>query len=711
MRGYLEKDKGNKKNILSKFKECSKKKKMTVMSIAIVVVLFVISGISAFADNIQTDLGLSGQVTNYIKLNTCKVVDTSKELTYVTDKENIPFVVVIKEDKKFLLNNSSANVWTPVELTQAQKMSFVRAVGDCVRKTVNTTVLTKDRVSNYNHAVNNINQGANKWVSPKGNSLVTKVGETTVSLSTTTNKLKVIDNSTDKNYKYVIYGSFKKYTAETFLQHGLTDATASDNVNPETDNDVCTQDTTDGTNNTGNDGANKASTKNYVAILDAGIHIPGAEFAKATNNNTATFIFAKKDKVVHLWTSCELTTSQKLSLTKQIQNAAKQVNDDSIKSVAESGVTVNFYGKNSSAITTEQFADYKVTNNNGKLSLSATEAAKMDWYCGGIFEFRDKSSDAVATLKDYRVDELKALQNNNEKNYVQINTAYLFNQNNTFDLTNSEENVPYIVVVNNGKVYIWTKTKLSDKQQESFLKVIEKTFYTIPVSGLANATTINTAVNNKAYSFHYSADNFGTSTIADVFDVKLANQKTLSVKARSGVTLDWYVAGYYKLSATEVNNGVTIEDKRQSAPTPTTTPTETPTEAPTAAPTQTPTPTQTPITAPTQTPNTPQTPVTDAPVTIIPTQQPQQPAATQEPQQGATVEPINQGGSNNGGDNQQVTEGEDQSGQKEESSTAVGNDSTPKTGDNANVVVYVILGILAVFGIAYFFILRKKITE
>ena len=43
MRGYLGKDKGNKKIILSNFKTYSKKKKMTIMSIAIVVVLFVIS--------------------------------------------------------------------------------------------------------------------------------------------------------------------------------------------------------------------------------------------------------------------------------------------------------------------------------------------------------------------------------------------------------------------------------------------------------------------------------------------------------------------------------------------------------------------------------------------------------------------------------------------------------------------------------------------
>ena len=655
MRGYLGKDKGNKKIILSKFKTYSKKKKMTIMSIAIVVVLFVISGISALAENIQTDIGSSSEATKCIQLNTCKAVDTSKTLAYVTNKENIPFVITIKEEKGLIFNKSSAYVWTPVILTQSQKDAFVRAVKNCVSKTVNTTVLSKDRVKNYYASLNNLNNEKDRWFTPTGSSLVTKVGETTVELSTTNNTLRVVDNSLNKNFKYVIYGSFKKTNAERYLSHGLTDATASNNVNPEDDNDTSPPQPTDG-------GGNTPSKKNHVAILDVGIHIPGAEFDKASKDNTATFIFAKKDKAVSVWTSCELTTEQKLSIVKQIQKSVKTVSDTSINSVASNGDTTTFYGKNSSAITTDQFADYKVTNNNGKLSLSATEAAKMEWYCGGIIEFRDKACDTTTTLKDYRIEELKKLQEQgSEKNFVQINTAYLFNQNNTFDLTNSEENVPYIVVVNNGKVYIWTKTKLSDKQQESFLKVIEKTFYTVPVSGLANATTINTAVNNKAYSFYYSADNFETSTIADVFDVKLANQKTLSVAARSGVTLDWYVAGYYKLSATEVTNGVTIVDKRQSTPTP--------------------------------------------------TQSPQQPVVTQAPEQGATVAPIEQGNGNNGGDKQQVTEGENQSGQKEENTTAVGNDSSPKTGDNASVIVYVIIGILAVFGIAYLFILRKKITE
>ena len=594
MRGFLKKYKGNIKFKLSNFKTYSKKKKMTIMSIAIVVVLFAISGISALADNIQTDIGSSSEATKCIQLNTCKAVDTSKTLAYVTNKENIPFVITIKEQKGLIFNKSSAYVWTPVILTQSQKDAFVRAVKNCVSKTANTTVLSKDRVKNYYASLNNLNNEKDRWFTPTGSSSVTKVGETTVELSTTNNTLRVVDNSLNKNFKYVIYGSFKKTNAEYYLSHGLTDATASNNVNPEDDNDTCPPQPTDG-------GGNTSSKKNHVAILDVGIHIPGAEFDKASKDNTATFIFAKKDKAVSVWTSCEVTTEQKLSITKQIQKSVKTVSDTSINSVASNGDITTFYGKNSSVITTDQFADYKVTNNNGKLSLSATEAAKMEWYCGGIIEFRDKACDTTTTLKDYRIEELKKLQEQgSEKNCVQNNTA-----------------------------------------------------------------------------------------------------------------------------ATEATNGPTIVDNRQSTPTPTITSTQTPTAAPTAATTQQPNTTQTPvIDAPvtilpqTQAPQQPvatqapqQPVVTQAPQQPVVTQTPQQPVVTQAPEQGATVAPIEQGNCNNGGDKQQVTEGENQSGQKEENTTAVGNDSTPKTGDNANVIVYIILGILAVFGIAYFFILRKKITE
>ena len=108
-------------------------------------------------------------------------------------------------------------------------------------------------------------------------------------------------------------------------------------------------------------------------------------------------------------------------------------------------------------------------------------------------------------------------------------------------------------------------------------------------------------------------------------------------------------------------------------------------------------------------------------------QAPQQPTiqATQQPV--TTVDPAfhqEQTAQNNSQESQQVVQDNSQQEQQvtqdnsqldpqkgDSNVNSTSGDSTPKTGDNANVILYVVLGILAVFGIAYFFILRKKVEE
>ena len=173
-----------------------------------------------------------------------------------------------------------------------------------------------------------------------------------------------MDNSVDHNYRFAIYGSFKKSTTQGVLQHGLIDATASENVSPEEDNDI-------GNPTPSYGGANTPSEKDYVGILEAGIHIPGAEFSKASNNNTTTFVFAKNNDKVYVWTIGELKQSQQLSLGKGIREAAKLAKDNNVKSIADYRNIFKFYSAKDASFSFAQFEEYKVTRNNEKLSVTA----------------------------------------------------------------------------------------------------------------------------------------------------------------------------------------------------------------------------------------------------------------------------------------------------------------------------------------------------
>ena len=653
-------------------KKFSKKKKLSIISIFVVMVLFIISGISSMASELAQEGSSSGPITNFIKLNTCKLVDTSKELQNVTNKENIPYVVVVKEKRGlFGINESSANVWTPVQLTDAQKMSFVRTVGACIRNTVKTTTLDKNRIENYNHAVNNLNRGSVKWFTPEGTSLITKLECATI--DTSANKIRVVDNSTDKDHKYVLFGSFTKATSETLPTTGVLDATLSDIVSAEENNDICKPIEDNNGDNNGNNGGNTNSEKKFVAILDAGIHMPGAEFSQSTTEGAIPFVAVYKDYKVNVLVYGDLTDAQKESFTKQLKASFKTVYDAKVNIAYSDNNTYTYYKTVTTNGTATFGGEYKATLKDKKYTVTASNAANLEWYCGGHIELRDSEVLSTTTIKDYRSEENKSTIPVDKK-YVQINSAYLADISGKLSVGDTKENIPYIVVTDGESVNIWTRVELTDSEKESFVKILDKTFYTIPLSG--KATIINTAKQNNKISFVNSeVKNCIYKKSLDLAEL-IISQNDITFVQKAGKNIEWYIGGYFKIVDVEVTTNPTIEDKRQKESTPTPTPGQ-----PTPTPGQpTPTPGQ-PTPTPGQSTPTPEQPTPE--VNNIPN-----------PTDEGTLTPVNP---SDDGQTPQVS-GE----------PITKNDDTPKTGDNTNTLIFVILGIVSLFGIGYFLKLKKR---
>ena len=121
--------------------------------------------------------------------------------------------------------------------------------------------------------------------------------------------------------------------------------------------------------------------------------------------------------------------------------------------------------------------------------------------------------------------------------YIKFTAAKLFSGKTSVKLTKNTEK-PFLVSVDNGTVYVWTREALNDTQKENFSKVLCESFYTVPIAGQYDV--VNNAINSKKINYMHTVTRNTNQILGSTNKLSFTDSGEQVVTSASNSNVDWY---------------------------------------------------------------------------------------------------------------------------------------------------------------------------